>query len=144
GRGLGRLGSRFGGCGFRGGRLRLGRRAAALDRDTVRTRGAVLAWGSGLDASRQCPEEWPEILARCALRVGGDLFGSAQTDDSPTTVTAPGSEVEDVVGSFEDIEVVLDDDDGVARIDETVQHGEQLLDVGEMEARRRLVEDVYG
>jgi hypothetical protein len=37
---------------------------------------------------------------------------------------------------------VLDDDDRVAGLDEPVQDLEQLLDVGEVEAGRRLVEDV--
>ena len=39
---------------------------------------------------------------------------------------------------------MLDDDDGVARIDEPVEHVEQALHVREMEAGRRLVEDVEG
>jgi hypothetical protein len=37
---------------------------------------------------------------------------------------------------------VLDDDDGVALVDEAVEHLEELLDVGEVEARGRLVEQV--
>jgi hypothetical protein len=40
------------------------------------------------------------------------------------------------------VEVVLDHEHGVAGVDEPLQHLEQLLDVGEVEAGRRLVEDV--
>jgi len=38
--------------------------------------------------------------------------------------------------------VVLDDDDRLAGVDEPVKQAEQLLDVGEVQARGRLVEDV--
>jgi len=38
--------------------------------------------------------------------------------------------------------VVLDDDDRLAGVDEPVEQAEQLLDVGEVEAGGRLVEDV--
>ena len=38
--------------------------------------------------------------------------------------------------------MVLDDDDRLAGVDEPVEQAEQLLDVGEMEAGRRLVENV--
>ena len=36
---------------------------------------------------------------------------------------------------------VRDDDDRLARVDEPVEQAEQLLDIGEMEAGGRLVED---
>jgi hypothetical protein len=38
--------------------------------------------------------------------------------------------------------VVRDDDDRLAGVDEPVEQAEQLLDVGEVEAGGRLVEDV--
>src|SRR4051812_26504086 len=38
--------------------------------------------------------------------------------------------------------MVLDDDDGLASVDQSVKQSQQLLDVREMKARRRLVEDV--
>jgi hypothetical protein len=38
--------------------------------------------------------------------------------------------------------VVLDDDDRLAGVDEPVEQAEQLLDVGEVQAAGRLVEDV--
>src|SRR5262245_66092645 len=37
---------------------------------------------------------------------------------------------------------MLDHDDGLAGVDEPVEQGKQLLDVGEMQTRRRFVEDV--
>lgn len=53
-----------------------------------------------------------------------------------------GAEVDDPVGVRHDGLVVLDDDDRLAGVDESVEQTEQLLDVGEVEAGGRLVEDV--
>ena len=59
-----------------------------------------------------------------------------------TSAASFRSEVDDPVGALHDVEVVLDDDDGVSRIDEPLQNGEQALDVFEVKACRGLVEDV--
>jgi hypothetical protein len=40
--------------------------------------------------------------------------------------------------------VVLDDDDGVAVVDQPVQQGQELVDVGQVEAGGRLVQHVGG
>ena len=47
-----------------------------------------------------------------------------------------------MVSRLDDIEVVLDDDDRVTAVDEAVQDAEELRDVGSVQSRRRLVEDV--
>ena len=39
--------------------------------------------------------------------------------------------------------VVLDDDDGLTGIDESIEQAEQLLDVGQVQSGGRLVEDVH-
>src|SRR5262249_45023785 len=62
----------------------------------------------------------------------------------PTARASFGAEIDDPVGALHDVEVVLDHDDGVARLDEALEDGEELLDVLEMQPRRRLVEDVEG
>src|SRR5690606_8343967 len=53
-----------------------------------------------------------------------------------------GPEVDHVVGVADDVEMMLDHDDGIAALDELAQEAEQPLDVDEVEARRRLVEQV--
>src|SRR5439155_13135151 len=58
------------------------------------------------------------------------------------SLAALGPEVDDPVRLLDHIEVVLDHEHRVARVDEALQRLEQLLDVREMEAGRRLVEDV--
>ena len=60
----------------------------------------------------------------------------------PPPVAALRPEVDDPVGRLDDVEVVLDDEDRVAAVDQPVEDLEQLLDVGEVEPGRRLVEDV--
>src|SRR5882757_9632796 len=47
---------------------------------------------------------------------GGDLLGRAVGDDAAAAFAAFGAHVEDVVGVADDVEIVLDDDDGVAQV----------------------------
>ena len=79
-----------------------------------------------------------------ALRVLRDLFRGAFGDDLAAAAPAFGTEVDDVVGVGDDVEVVLDDDDGVPLLDEPLEDVEELRDVLEVESRRRFVEDVDG
>ena len=76
------------------------------------------------------------------IRGLGDLLRRAGDDELATLVPALGAEVDDPVGHLDDVEVVLDHDDRVARVDEPLEHLEQPLDVGEVQAGRRLVQDV--
>ena len=91
---------------------------------------------------RAAGEEVLEVLAGVAFLDLGDILGRAGRDDAPAAVAAFGAEVDDPVGGLDDVEVVLDDDDGVARVDQLVQHFEELCDVVEVEAGGGLVEDV--
>ena len=54
------------------------------------------------------------------------------------------SDVDDVVGTLYDIEVMFDDENGVASFDELVERVEQASDVVEMKSCCRLVEDEEG
>ena len=49
------------------------------------------------------------------------------------------SEVDDVVGNFDNVEIVLDDDDGVALLDETVENGDEFCNVVGVKFGGRLV-----
>ena len=84
--------------------------------------------------TRRSPSPWP----------GRDLLGRALGDDPAAAIAALRSEVDDPVGRLDDVEVVLDDEDRVAAVDQPMEDLEQLLDVGEVEPGRRLVEDVQG
>ena len=74
---------------------------------------------------------------------GGDQVGGRALEDDPAAVVAgAGAEVDDPVGVRHHRLVVLDDDHRLAGVDQPVEQAEQLLDVGEVQAGGRLVEDV--
>ena len=70
------------------------------------------------------------------------VLGRPGRDDLPAGLAALGPEVDDPVGLLDHVEVVLDHEHRVPGVDEALEHLEQLLDVGEVEAGGRLVEDV--
>jgi hypothetical protein len=59
-------------------------------------------------------------------------------------VAGPGAKVDDPVGVGHHGLVVLDDDDGVAVIDQPVAQAQELVDVGQVEPAGRLVQHVGG
>jgi hypothetical protein len=61
---------------------------------------------------------------------------------STAATAALGAEVDDPVCSFDDVEVVFDDDNGVAVVAQAMQHAQQQVDVGEMQTGGRLVKNV--
>lgn len=74
----------------------------------------------------------------------GELLGGALGDNLTASAAAVRAEVEEVIDTLQDIQVVLDDDDCVALIDKLLQNVEQYLYIFEMKAGRRLVKDVQG
>ena len=83
-----------------------------------------------------------EVAGGVACLASAYLLGRALADDAAATVAALGTHVDDPVRHLDDVHVVLDDEDGVALVDELVEHAHQHLDVLEVEARGRLVEHV--
>jgi hypothetical protein len=63
-------------------------------------------------------------------------------ENAAAVVAGAGAQVDDPVGVGHDGLVVLDDDDGLAGVHQAVEEGEEVLDVGEVEAGGGLVEDV--
>ena len=51
----------------------------------------------------------------------GHFFWRTCNDDFAARVAAFGAEVNDVVGGFDDVEVVFDEQDGVACVDEAIE-----------------------
>ena len=74
--------------------------------------------------------------------IPGDLLRRALRDDSASGRSAFGAEIDHEIRRFHDVEVVFDDHDRIALVDELVEDVEQLPCVLEMEPGRRLVEDV--
>ena len=68
--------------------------------------------------------------------------GVPQATTRPPFSPALRAEVDDAVGGGDQVEVVLDDDHGVAAVHEALEGGDEPRHVGHVEAGRRLVEDV--
>src|SRR5438876_8234594 len=87
-------------------------------------------------------EDASESLAGVGLFGAGDLFGRALRDDAAAAFAAFGAEIDDPVGLFDDVEIVLNDEDGVAERDEALENVEKFADVVEVQAGGGLVENV--
>ena len=84
-----------------------------------------------------------EVLAGKRGAGGDEVGGRALEDDPAAVVAGARAEVDDPVGVRHDRLVMLDNDDRLAGVDEPVQQAQQLLDIGEMQAGGRLVQDVH-
>jgi hypothetical protein len=71
-------------------------------------------------------------LASVRFFVARYVFGSSLSDDAATVLSALRTKIDDPVGLFNYIQVVLDDEDGIAKLDQTVEDGEQLAYVVEV------------
>src|SRR6266436_5770580 len=87
-------------------------------------------------------EDASEGLAGVGLFCAGDEFGWPLGDDAAAAFAAFRAEVNDPVGLFDDVEMVLDDEHGVAEINEALQDVEELSNVVEVQAGGGLVENV--
>src|SRR5690606_28486510 len=74
-----------------------------------------------------------EELAGVALSHLGDLLGRSERHDLATAGTTFWAEVDHVVHRLDDVEVVLDHEDGVAGVHQPLQHLEELADVLEVQ-----------
>ena len=71
-----------------------------------------------------------------------DLFRCSVSDDPASAGAALRTEVNHMIGRSDNVEIVLDYDDGVPLVDELVQHVEELSGVLEVEPSRGLIEDI--
>ena len=78
------------------------------------------------------------------MRDRGDVLRRALGDDLATVFATLRAKIDGPVGVAHHIDVVLDDDDSVAKIGQPMQHLEQPPNVVEMESGRGLVEQVEG
>src|SRR6201994_4661886 len=78
-----------------------------------------------------------QVRRRPAALGPRDLLGRPGRDDRSALLAGAGSEVDDPVGTGDDVEVVLDHHNRVPRVDEPVQLVQQQLDVARVKARRR-------
>jgi hypothetical protein len=74
--------------------------------------------------------------------MGRNLLRCAGDDDLPTAIATLRPQVNNVVGTLDHVEVMLDDDNGVSRRYQPIEHVEQLANIVEMKPRGRLVEHI--
>ena len=84
-----------------------------------------------------------QILPRVRLLAHRHLFRRAFAYERAAARAALGTEVYYPVRGLDEVEIVLDDDDGVAALREPVEYADELRDVVGVEPRRRLIEHVY-
>ncbi|WP_269525893.1 hypothetical protein [Coraliomargarita parva] len=60
----------------------------------------------------------------------------------PAGIAAVGTDLYEIVGIFDDVEMVLDDEDGVAFVDESMEELDESFDVGEVQADGGFFEDI--
>src|SRR6185312_15290046 len=95
-----------------------------------------------VDGCMVLDEEFGHRLAGVGFLVARDLLRRALGNDFAAFFTALGTEINDPVGVTDHVQVVFDDDDGVAKIREAMQHVKQLADVIEVESRGGFVKQV--
>ena len=87
-------------------------------------------------------EDAGESLASIGLFGAGDEFGRALRDDAAATLAAFGTKINDPVGLFDDVEVMLDDEDSVAERDEPLENIEEFANVVKVQAGSRFIKNV--
>ena len=83
-----------------------------------------------------------KILTRIGLRALSDLLGSSLCNDSTAAVAALWPEVDDMVSYLYDVEVMLDNEHGIALVGKLTEHVDKLVHVSGMKSRSWLVEDI--
>lgn len=73
-----------------------------------------------------------------------NFLGRAASDDRAAPLTTLGPKVDDMIRAFDHVEIMLDNQHRVPRIDKALQDDQKLPDILEVKARCRLIEDVEG
>jgi hypothetical protein len=71
-----------------------------------------------------------------------NLFGSSNGDDPATTISAFGTKIDDVIHRLDDIQIVFDYEHRIPGVGQSLQYAEQAAHIFEMQASRRLIQDV--
>lgn len=74
--------------------------------------------------------------------VADNFFRGALIYDSPSGGASFRPQIDDPIRFGDDVEVVFYDDDGVSLVYEPLQHGQQAMDVGDVQSDGRLFEQV--
>ena len=72
----------------------------------------------------------------------GDVFGCSLSNNLAATIAAIRAQVDDPIGGLDDVQIVLDDQHGVALVNKALQHRQETADVFEVKASGRLIEEI--
>src|SRR5699024_7143730 len=78
-------------------------------------------------------EEFLKRRARMARLHLCDLFGAPLGDDLPAPMPSERTEIDEMIGGGDEIELMLDDEDGIPKLDEALEHLEEPADILKME-----------
>src|SRR3546814_481880 len=104
----------------------------------------ALLFGRLRGPARPAFEQVLQELAGIGAAFLDDLFRRPDGNDFAAARAAFRTDIDDPVGRLDDFQIVLDDDDGISLAHQFVEHFQKLGDIVEMQARRRLVEDIEG
>ena len=74
----------------------------------------------------------------------GNLVRRAAGDNLSACRAAAGPHVDDIIGTSDDIQIMLDDDDGCAAFDERFKDAQKRLHIQRMQADGRFIKDKDG
>jgi len=73
-----------------------------------------------------------------------DLFGRADGNNAPALLAPLRSQVDHPIGAFDHIEMVFDHQNGVSGVHQALQDTQQPVNISDVQAGRRFIEDVEG
>src|SRR5262249_47851990 len=73
-----------------------------------------------------------------------DFLGRPLRDHAAAALAAFRAQIDDPVGGLDHVEVVLDDDHGIAVVAQAMQHAQQQVYIMEMQTRRRFIQYIQG
>jgi len=88
-----------------------------------------------------CCQNLAQESAGVTRRARGNVFGRAVRDDMTAFVARVGPQVNDPIGTFDDVKVMLDDEHRMTAIDEPLKSFQQNANVVEVQAGGRFVEE---
>src|SRR3954469_19851007 len=111
---------------------------AVCDDDGPTMTGPMMSSSETMTSPRLSPargglEHTAQVAPRMRCFDARDFLRRAAGDDRSAARAALGTEIDDVVGGLDHVEIVLDDEHGVAAVHEAMQHIEQHAHVLEVE-----------
>src|SRR3954453_12443221 len=99
---------------------------------------------SSLSGCMSRPHNLSQSHGSVAPLVAHQLFRSTDCNNLPTRFATLGTHINQIIGTLDHVQIVFDDQHGITKVDQALQHGKQMAHVLEMQSRRRLVEKIEG